>query len=76
MKTPMQEFLKQIILAKKEGSVYLLPAITDVQIEELLEKEKQLNKKYFDAGITTERLYYTDQHEEEFNKVHTDLTNQ
>lgn len=42
MKTPVQEFLEQIILKKVKGSVYLLLAITDTQINDLLEKEKQI----------------------------------
>ncbi len=40
-KTALQEFLDQIVLKQVNGSVYLLPAITDVQIEEALEKEKK-----------------------------------
>ena len=40
-KTALQEFLEQIVLKKVEGSVYILPAITDIQIEEGLEKERE-----------------------------------
>lgn len=40
-KTALQEFLEQIVLKQVQGSVYLIPAITDVQIEEALEKEKK-----------------------------------
>mgnify|MGYP003403465472 FL=1 len=40
-KTALQEFLEQIVLKQVQGSVYLLPAITDIQIAEALEKEKK-----------------------------------
>jgi len=39
--TALQKFLKQIILKKVEGSVYLLPAICDYQIDEALENERK-----------------------------------
>lgn len=40
-KTALQEFLEQIVLKQVQGSVYLIPAITDVQINEALENEKK-----------------------------------
>jgi hypothetical protein len=41
MKTPGEIFLEQIVLKQIEGSVYLLPAVTDIQIQELLTNQKQ-----------------------------------
>jgi virulence-associated protein VapD len=38
--TALENFLKQIVLKKVQGSVYLLPAICDFQIEEALEEER------------------------------------
>ena len=38
--TALGKFLEQIILKKVEGSVYLLPAITDVQIDQALKDEQ------------------------------------
>jgi hypothetical protein len=49
-KTALQEFLEQIVLKQVEGSVYLLPAITDIQIKEALEKEIEQIKEAFVAG--------------------------
>lgn len=40
-KTAMQDFLEQIVLKQVQGSVYLVPAIMDIQRAESLEKEKQ-----------------------------------
>lgn len=39
--TALQKFLKQIVLKQVEGSVYLLPAICDFQIDEALEEERK-----------------------------------
>jgi hypothetical protein len=39
--TALQKFLKQIILKRVKGSVYLVPAICDFQIEEALEEERK-----------------------------------
>ena len=39
--TALQKFLKQIVLKQVEGSVYLVPAICDFQIEEALEEERK-----------------------------------
>jgi hypothetical protein len=50
MKTALQEFLEQIVLKQVNGSVYLLPAITDVQIKKALETEKQNLIDAYDAG--------------------------
>ncbi len=51
-KTALQEFLEQIILKQVNGSIYLLPAITDIQINEALEKEKQqiISSNIFDKN--------------------------
>ena len=38
--TALEKFLKQIVLKQVEGSVYLLPAICDFQIEVALEEER------------------------------------
>ena len=43
--TPLESLLKIIVLKKVEGSVYLVPAICDFQIEEVLTKEKNALKK-------------------------------
>jgi len=40
-KTALQEFLEQIVLKQVQGSVYLIPVITDIQITEALENEKK-----------------------------------
>ena len=40
-KTALQEFLEQIVLKQVQGSVYLIPAITDIRIAEALENEKK-----------------------------------
>lgn len=40
-KTALHEFLDQIILKQVEGSVYIIPAITDIQINEALAKERR-----------------------------------
>lgn len=40
-KTALQEFFEQIVLKQVQGSVYLIPAIMDIQRDESLEKEKQ-----------------------------------
>ena len=39
--TALQKFLKQIVLKQVEGSVYLVPAICDFQIDEALEEERK-----------------------------------
>lgn len=39
--TALQKFLKQIVLKQVEGSVYLVPAICDFQIDEALEEERR-----------------------------------
>lgn len=39
--TALQKFLKQIVLKQVKGSVYLVPAICDFQIEEALEEERK-----------------------------------
>jgi len=39
--TALEKFLEQIVLKKVEGSVYLVPAICDFQIEESLEEERK-----------------------------------
>jgi hypothetical protein len=39
--TALQKFLNQIILKRVEGSVYLVPAICDFQIEEALKYEAE-----------------------------------
>lgn len=49
-KTALQEFLEQIVLKQVKGSVYLLPAVTDIQIKEALEKEIEQIKEAFVAG--------------------------
>jgi hypothetical protein len=49
-KTALQEFLEQIVLKQVEGSVYLLPAVTNIQIKEALEKEIEQIKEAFVAG--------------------------
>jgi len=41
MKTALDTFLEQIILNRVKGSVYLVPAITDIQIQEAKELFKQ-----------------------------------
>jgi virulence-associated protein VapD len=48
-KTSLQEFLEQIVLKQVQGSVYLIPAITDIQIKEALKKEK---KQLIDFGYS------------------------
>ena len=40
-KTALQDFLEQIVLKQVQGTVYLIPAIMDIQRDESLEKEKQ-----------------------------------
>jgi hypothetical protein len=44
--TALENFLEQIILKKVEGSVYLLPAITDVQIVQALKEEREQGEQY------------------------------
>lgn len=39
--TALQKFLKQIVLKKVKGSVYLVPAICDFKIDEALEEEQK-----------------------------------
>ena len=39
--TALEKFLKQIVLKQVKGSVYLVPAICDFQIEEALEEERK-----------------------------------
>lgn len=41
MKTALEEFVEQIVLKKDKGSIYLVSAICDFQIENALKKEKQ-----------------------------------
>lgn len=56
-KTALQEFLEQIVLKQVQGSVYLIPAITDIQIKEALEKEKdQLIEAFNDASLDGDKL--------------------
>ena len=43
--TALQKFLKQIVLKQVKGSVYLVPAICDFQIEEALEEERKQGQK-------------------------------
>jgi hypothetical protein len=39
---PVDKFLDSIILKQVKGSIYLVPAIMDIQIEELQEEIKQI----------------------------------
>ena len=48
--TALQDFLEQIVLKKVDGSFYLLPAITDIQIKEALIKEREQIMEAFVAG--------------------------
>ena len=43
--TALEKFLKQIVLKQVEGSVYLVPAICDFQIDEALEEERKQGQK-------------------------------
>ena len=56
--TAMQKLLKQIVLKKVKDSVYLLPAITDVQINELLKEEEQQIEHYYDKGFKDAMIKY------------------
>lgn len=49
-KTALQEFLEQIVLKQVQGSVFLLPAITDIQIQQALEIEREQIKDAFVSG--------------------------
>ena len=64
-KTALQKFLAQIILKQVKGSVYLIQAITDIQIEEALEKERKqiqsahlAGQNYDELDEETEIQYY------------------
>lgn len=41
MKTAMQELIELISLRKRENAIYLLPIIDNIDLQELLKKEKQ-----------------------------------
>ena len=53
--TALENFLKQIILKKVEGSVYLLPAITDVQIVQALKEEREQGEQYPLLSVSQQR---------------------
>lgn len=65
--TVLERFLKQIVLKQIKGSVYLLPAITDIQINEALNEEKiqlqilyksiDLLKKVIDENYNLEKSW-------------------
>jgi hypothetical protein len=65
-KTSLQIFLEQIVLKQVKGSVYLIPAITDLQIEEALKKEKEQMCKMYVQGRNDNHLdYYPEKHAKE-----------
>jgi len=49
-KTALQEFLEQIVLKQINGSLHLIPAITDKQMEIALENEREQILDAFVAG--------------------------
>jgi hypothetical protein len=52
MKTPMQELIEKITLKTRGGITFLLPSISNSDIEELLEKEKQhIMNAFIEANI-------------------------
>ncbi len=55
--TPLQRFLNQIILKKVKGSVYLIPAITDIQIEEALKDELESSNPPPSTTVKEDKAY-------------------
>jgi hypothetical protein len=52
MKTPMQELIEKITLKTRGDITFLLPSISNSDIEELLEKEKQhIMNAFIEANI-------------------------
>ena len=51
MTTALEKFLKQIILKQDKGSIYLVPAICDFQIENALKEEKNQTKSYSEKDM-------------------------
>ena len=52
MKTPMQELIEKITLKTRGDNTFLLPSISNSDIEELLEKEKQhIMNAFIEANI-------------------------
>jgi hypothetical protein len=56
-KTAIQEFLEEIILKQVKGSVYLCPAIMDIQIQKALEKERKQIEDAFSAGESNNEFH-------------------
>lgn len=60
-KTAIQELLEQIVLKQVDGSVYLVPAITDIQIKEALAKEReQIEEAYVRGHFDHEHVLKND----------------
>jgi hypothetical protein len=53
--TALEKFLKQIVLKQVEGSVYLVPAICDFQIEEALEEERKQGQNLPISDVSNRR---------------------
>tara|TARA_R110000822_G_C15248734_1_gene487110 strand:+ start:379 stop:675 length:297 start_codon:yes stop_codon:yes gene_type:complete len=57
--TALENFLKQIVLKQVQGSVYLLPAICDFQIEEALEEERiQRETLHINSNTNQKKILY------------------